>query len=79
MRVLDFQKVKLKEKLMAKNLFESEKGKQLIEDMKNKKFQIEEDEEYVKELEKTLKDEEKKRKIYVRNLLQLLFLSLKFY
>jgi GMP synthase PP-ATPase subunit len=79
LRVLDFQKVKLKEKLMAKNLFESEKGKQLIEDMKNKKFQIEEDEEYVKELEKTLKDEEKKRKIYVRNLLQLLFLSLKFY
>jgi len=64
---------------MAKNLFESEKGKQLIEDMKNKKFQIEEDEEYVKELEKTLKDEEKKRKIYVRNLLQLYFLSLKFY
>jgi len=79
LRVLDFQKVKLKEKLMAKNLFESEKGKQLIEDMKNKKFQIEEDEEYVKELEKTLKDEEKKRKIYVRNLLQLYFLSLKFY
>lgn len=50
---------------MAKNLFESEKGKQLIEDMKNRKFQIEEDEEYIKELEKTLKDEEKKRKIYV--------------
>ena len=52
---------------MAKNLFESEKGKQLIEDMKNKKFQIEEDEEYIKELEKTLRDEEKKRKIYVIN------------
>jgi len=63
--MLDFQKVKLKERLMAKNLFESEKGKQLIEDMKNKKFQVEENEEYIKELEKTLQDEEKKRKIYV--------------
>jgi len=50
---------------MAKSLFDSDKGRQLIEDMKNKKFQIEEDEEYIKELEKTLKDEEKKRKIYV--------------
>ncbi len=50
---------------MGKNLFESEKGKQLIEDMKNRKFQIDEDEEYIRELEKTLKDEEKKRKIYV--------------
>jgi len=57
--------VKLKEKVMGKNLFESEKGKQLIEDMKNRKFQIDEDEEYIRELEKTLKDEEKKRKIYV--------------
>ncbi len=50
---------------MAKNLFECEKGKQLVEDMKNKKFQLEENEEYMKELEKTLQDEEKKRKIYV--------------
>ncbi len=50
---------------MAKNLFDSEKGKQLIEDMKNRKFQIDEDEEYIRELEKTLKDDEKKRKIYV--------------
>lgn len=50
---------------MAKNLFDNEKGKQLIEDMKNKKFHAEEDEEYIKELEKTLKDEEKKKKIYV--------------
>jgi len=63
--MLDFQKIKLKERLMAKNLFECEKGKQLVEDMKNKKFQLEENEEYMKELEKTLQDEEKKRKIYV--------------
>lgn len=54
---------------MAKNLFESERGKQMIEDMMNRKFQDEEDEEYIKELEKTMKDEENKKKIYVKNFL----------
>jgi hypothetical protein len=60
-RVLDFQKVKLKERVTAKKLFESEKGKQIIEDMKNKKY----DEEYSKAVEEMLKDEENKKKIYV--------------
>lgn len=64
---------------MAKNLFESEKGKQLIEDMKNRKFQIDEDEEYIKELEKTLKDEEKKRKIYVKFIKLILYPSIKYF
>ena len=63
---------------MAKNLFDTEKGKQLIEDMKNRKFQAEEDEEYIKELEKTLQDEEKKRKIYV-NILFEIQISTKFF
>jgi hypothetical protein len=63
LRVLDFQKVKLKEKLMAKNLFESEKGKQLIDDMINKRFKEEND--YAEAVENILKDEENKRKIYV--------------
>ena len=53
---------------MAKNLFESEKGKQMIEDMINRKFQDEEDAEYLKELEKTMKDEENKKKIYVNKI-----------
>jgi hypothetical protein len=60
-RVLDFQKVKLKERITAKKLFESEKGKQIIDDMINKKH----DEEYSKAVEEVLKDEEKKKKIYV--------------
>ena len=61
-RVLDFQKVKLKERVTAKKLFESEKGKQIIEDMKNKKY----DEEYSKAVEEMLKNEENKKKIYVK-------------
>jgi hypothetical protein len=60
-RVLDFQKVKLKERITAKKLFESEKGKQIIDDMINKKY----DDEYSKAVEEFLKDEEKKKKIYV--------------
>lgn len=75
LRVLDFHKVKLKERLLAKNLFESEKGRQLIDDMRNKKFQAEEDEEYIKEFEKTFQDEEKKRKIYVNYFLITNFLE----
>lgn len=61
-RVLDFQNVKLKERITAKKLFESEKGKQIIEDMRNKKY----DEEYSKAVEEMLKNEENKKKIYVR-------------
>jgi hypothetical protein len=65
LRVLDFQKVKLKEKIIAKQLFESEKGKQLLEDLQSNKFK-EEGDEYSLALERTLQDEEKKKKLLVK-------------
>lgn len=65
-RVLDFQKVKLKERIMAKNLFESEKGLQLIEDMKNKRLKEDEEEEYLKAVEVIKQDFDKQKKLYVR-------------
>ena len=65
-RVLDFQKVKLKEKAMAKNLFESEMGKKIIEDMMNRKFGEEDETEYVKASEIIQQDISKQRIIYVR-------------
>jgi hypothetical protein len=68
---LDFQKIKLKERVIAKNIFESEKGQKIIEDMINKKFIPEEDEEYLKAIEKDFQDENKKKMIYVS--LSLLF------
>lgn len=65
LRILDFQKIKLKERVLAKNLFENEKGQKIIEDMLNKKFIEEENEEYMREMEKTMQDEGKKKIIYV--------------
>jgi hypothetical protein len=65
LRVLDFQKIKLKEKVMAKQLFESEKGQQIIEEIKANKFKSEDNDEYRKALEKTLQDEQKKKMLYV--------------
>jgi len=67
-RVLDFQKVKLKERVFAKKLFESDKGKQLIEDMINKKFHGEDNEEYIKALKSTISDEKQKQSILVLDL-----------
>lgn len=64
-RVLDFQKVKLKERIAAKELFTSEKGIKIIESMSSKKFLIEEDEEYLKSIQKIQQDENKKKMIYV--------------
>ena len=60
-RILDFQKVKLKERISAKTLFESDKGKQIIEDMINKKY----DEDYSKAVEEIFKNDQNKKKIYV--------------
>jgi hypothetical protein len=63
LRVLDFQKVKLKEKILAKNLFESEKGRQILDDMVNRRYK--EEDEYNKAIEDVLKDEENRKKIYL--------------
>lgn len=65
-RVLDFQKVKLKEKVAAKQFFESEQGKQVLEDIANNQFKSLQEEDYSKALEKTLKDEDNKKKLYVK-------------
>ena len=55
LRVLDFQQVKSKERQAAKELFTSEKGKKLIERLKNKKYE-EEDKEFVKAVEEIKRD-----------------------
>ena len=55
MRVLDFQQVKSKERQTAKELFTSEKGKKLIERLKNKKYE-EEDKDFVKAVEEIKRD-----------------------
>jgi aconitase A len=65
-RVLDFQKVKLKEKVFAKNLFESEKGKKIIEEMINKQFHEVDETEYVKAVEIINQDITKQKILYVR-------------
>jgi len=63
-RVLDFQKVKLKEKMAAKKLFEGSKGKEIIEEMLAKKFKgADENDEEVKNIQNTLKDDTKKKMI----------------
>jgi hypothetical protein len=64
-RILDFQKVKLKERILAKELFTSEKGIKIIESLSSKQFIMEEDQEYLKSLEKIAQDENKKKMIYV--------------
>lgn len=55
LRVLDFQQVKSKERQTAKELFTSEKGKKLIERLKNKKYE-EEDKDFVKAVEEIKRD-----------------------
>jgi hypothetical protein len=69
--VLDFQKVKLKERVMAKNLFDSEKGKKIIEDMLNRRFGEEDETEYLKAVEILQKDIDKQKIIYVRILFKI--------
>jgi U2 small nuclear ribonucleoprotein A' len=66
LRVLDFQKVKFKERVFAKNLFESEKGQKIIEDMMNKKMKEDEEVEYFKAMEVINKDLNKQKFLYVR-------------
>ena len=52
---VDFQQVKSKERQAAKELFTSEKGKKLIERLKNKKYE-EEDKDFVKAVEEIKRD-----------------------
>jgi hypothetical protein len=66
LRVLDFQKVGLKERIRAKNLFESEQGKEILENMTEKKFKEEDEGEFIKAVEVLIQDEKNKQKIYVR-------------
>lgn len=56
LRVLDFQQVKNHERQAAKDLFTTEKGKELIENLKNKKYK-EEDQEFVKAIEEIKRDD----------------------
>ena len=69
LRVLDFQKIKLKERVQAKNLFESEKGKKLVEDMLLKKFEEEDEEEYLNAMENIKQDTDKQKMLYVKIIL----------
>jgi len=62
---LDFEKVKLKERILARNLFTSEKGKKIIEDMINKRFGDEDEQEYIKAVEILRQDENKQKFLYV--------------
>ena len=65
LRVLDFQKIKAKERSYANALFQTNKGLQIIEDMYNSNFQREDEEEYVKEMEAIQMDIKKKQMLYV--------------
>jgi hypothetical protein len=67
LRVLDFQKVKSKEKTAAKLLFDGQKGKELIDEMVLKKFKgAEDNEDELTRIQNTLKDENKKKIILVK-------------
>jgi hypothetical protein len=64
-RILDFQKVKAKERSLAKKLFLGESGKNLITELLNNKLSKEDNVEYFKAVEKSIHDEEQKKMIYV--------------
>lgn len=66
LRMLDFQKVKLKEKLQAKKIFDSVEGKEIIQKMISRKFNEIDEEEFIKGVQKIKQDETNKQKIYVR-------------
>ena len=63
LRVLDFQKVKKKERLAANEFFSSKEGQLLIDDLVTKKFKSEDNLEYFKALQSDYQDENKKRQI----------------
>jgi len=63
LRVLDFQKVKKRERVAANEFFNSKEGKILIEDLITKKFKSEDNLEYFKALQSEYQDETKKRQI----------------
>jgi len=63
LRVLDFQKVKQRERVEANILFESEKGKNLIEEMITKKFKSQDNQEYFDALQNDYQDDSKKKQI----------------
>jgi hypothetical protein len=65
LRVLDFQKIKAKERAYANALFQTEKGIQIIEDMYNSNFQREDEEDYLKAMESIQQDIKKKQMLYV--------------
>ena len=65
LRVLDFQKIKAKERSYANALFQTNKGLKIIEDMYNSNFQREDEEEYIKEMESIQQDTKKKQMLYV--------------
>jgi len=65
LRVLDFQKIKAKERAYANALFQTEKGMKIIEDMYSSSFQKEDEEEYIKAMEVIQHDIKKKQMLYV--------------
>lgn len=65
LRVLDFQKIKVKERAYANALFQTEKGQQIIEDMYHSNYQREDEEEYIKAMEAIQQDVKKKQMLYV--------------
>ncbi len=63
LRVLDFQKIKNKERAQAKELFSSKEGQVLIEDLVSKRFKTEDNLEYFKALQSDYQDINKKKQI----------------
>lgn len=64
-RVLDFQKVKLKERKVAFEFFNSQKGMELIKNMRNKQYD-QNDSEFIKALSQIKHDQKIQEAIYVR-------------
>jgi hypothetical protein len=65
LRVLDFQKIKAKERAYANALFQTDKGLKIIEDMYNSNYQREDEEEYIKAMDAIQQDIKKKQMLYV--------------
>jgi hypothetical protein len=66
LRVLDFQKIKAKERAYANALFQTDKGLKIIEDMYNSNYQREDEEEYIKAIDAIQQDIKKKQMLYVQ-------------
>lgn len=63
LRVLDFQKIKKRERIAANEFFSTKEGQSLIEDLVSKKFKSEDNLEYFKALQSDYQDEAKKKQI----------------